>query len=170
MPDGDIPNFDDWTPPPKPRISRPLDLISKYESGDANIPNYRFDKGHTAQGYYQITNTNWRNIGPQVGVDLNQHPSAMSAPRDVQAKVAGEMYRRRGFADWAPFNPRLAAAIQRGESGEPQQPAKIPDFDTWSQQPATPPPARTLRPMRRQSAPKQPVSRFAGAQVGGEVT
>lgn len=107
------------TPPKPPSASDDSDsalaLISKYESGDRNVPNYRFDPGHTAQGYYQITNTNWRSYGPRAGVDLKQHPSAMAAPREVQASVAKLMHKEQGFAPWAPFNPRLKAALGRGE-------------------------------------------------------
>lgn len=178
----------------KPRTKQPLDLISQYESSDANVPNYRFDPGHTAQGYYQITNTNWRKIGPQVGVDLKQHPSAMAAPREVQAKVAGEMFRRRGFADWAPFNPRLAAAIKRGEAG-PQEPAPDDEYSKLiretTAQPEIQSGAQGIRTRRRAQAnvqasvnlpqsrvgiqaglnlpqPKGQPRAMKGAQVGGE--
>src|SRR5262249_24807468 len=61
---------------------------------------------------------------------LKKYPSAMAAPKETQARVAGEMFKRRGFADWAPFNPRLRADINRGEAG-PQDQQAIPDFDTW---------------------------------------
>jgi hypothetical protein len=36
----------------------------------------------------------------------------MSAPHDVQKQAAMALIRRRGTADWAPFNPRLAAALR----------------------------------------------------------
>lgn len=95
--------------------SAALALIEKYESAGRNVMNFIGDARHTAQGYWQITNTNWKKIAPTLGIDTNQYPNAMSAPRDVQAKVAQYMYNKGGFSDWAPYNPRLAAAIRAGE-------------------------------------------------------
>src|SRR5690242_18386310 len=98
MPDNDLDAYLDPVPKPRrtPRADidpeSALNLIAKYESGDQNIRNYRYDPGHTAQGHYQITNTNWRNLGPKAGVDLSQYPSAMAAPKETQAKVARLMY------------------------------------------------------------------------------
>lgn len=90
-----------------------LSLISKYESANQNIPNYRYDPTHTAQGYYQITNTNWNNYAPQLGIDLAQYPTAMSAPQDVQAQVATYLLTQTpgGISNWANFNPNLNAAL-----------------------------------------------------------
>lgn len=105
---------------PLPSGDSALSLIAKYESGDRNVPNYRYDSGHTAQGYYQLTNTNWRSYGPRAGVNLKQYPNAMAAPKEVQASVAKLMHRERGFADWAPFNPALRAGLRRGELGDVQ--------------------------------------------------
>lgn len=96
-------------------ISEALALIEKYESGGRNIPNYINDPLHTASGYYQITNTNWHNFAGLAGINLAKYPTAMSAPKQLQAKVAAIMYERRGFLDWSPFNARLRAAIARGE-------------------------------------------------------
>ena len=86
-------------------------LIAGTESNDRNVPNYRYDAGHTASGHYQITDTNWRAYGPRVGVDVSQYPTAMSAPKGIQEAVAKLMYQEQGFAPWAPYNPKLAAAI-----------------------------------------------------------
>lgn len=147
---------------PPDRSDAALRLISKYESGDRNVPNFRYDPGHTAGGYYQITNTNWRNYGPRVGIDLKQHPNAMAAPQDVQARVAKLMHKERGFADWAPFNPGLAAALKRGEldtiDQQPQRPTKpLSDEEAYQQAtagaPAEPrtaaaPPVRATRQPR----------------------
>jgi hypothetical protein len=90
-----------------------LDLIKKHESAGRNVPNYRFDPGHTAQGYYQITNTNWNNIAPQVGVDVSKYPNAMAAPEDTQRKVAEHLLTKTpaGIKNWTDFNPQLSAAI-----------------------------------------------------------
>lgn len=94
-------------PIPAPPRDPLLDLIVRDESGNRNVPNYRFDPGHTAQGYAQITDTNWRHYAPLVGIDLNQYPHAMAAPRDVQLRVAERMKQEQGLAPWLPYNPQL---------------------------------------------------------------
>jgi hypothetical protein len=92
-----------------------LGLISQYESGNKNVMNYIGDSTHTAQGYFQLTNTNWKNLAPGLGVDLSQYPNAMSAPYDVQAKVAGQLLNGpqagAGIQNWANFNPSLNSAL-----------------------------------------------------------
>jgi hypothetical protein len=89
-----------------------LNLIQQYENASGqNVPNYRYDRTHTAQGYFQITNSTWRDIAGSAGVDLGQYPNAMSAPYDVQRQAAAALYQQRGFAPWANYNPRLAQAI-----------------------------------------------------------
>jgi hypothetical protein len=80
-------------------------LISLYESGNRNIPNYRYDATHTAGGYYQITDTTWREIAPLVGA--GQYPNAMSAPYDVQTRVAIELRKRRGLQPWSTNKPLM---------------------------------------------------------------
>lgn len=92
-----------------------LDLIQQYESPGGNVRNFRFDATHTAQGYYQITNTNWRNIAPHLGIDLRQYPSAMAAPKAVQAQVANYLLTRTpgGIGNWSHYNPRLAVALRQ---------------------------------------------------------
>ena len=104
--------------------NRTLDLIEKYESGGRNIMQgvvppgggYNPSVGRvtgpsTAQGYYQITNSTWRDTAPQAGVDLQQYPTAMSAPKEVQKAVAQELLDTRGTSPWAPYNPTLRAAL-----------------------------------------------------------
>lgn len=90
-----------------------LDLISQYESNNRNVPNYKFGPGFTAQGYYQITNTNWQNIAPVLGIDTSIYPNAMSAPQDVQAQVASYLLTQTpgGISNWSNYNPRLASAL-----------------------------------------------------------
>lgn len=108
---------------------RALDLIEQYESDGRNIHQglvgpkggYNPSTGtvtgpSSAQGYYQITNSTWKAYAPGAGVDLSKYPNAMSAPRDVQRTVAGSIYDKRGFADWAPYNAALRGAIA-GEGG-----------------------------------------------------
>lgn len=106
-----------------------LDTIEKYESGGRNIHQRLVDpRVSSAQGFYQITNTTWRGAAPAAGVDLAQYPNAMSAPKEVQARVATELIRRdraagrSGFSDWAPFNPALAAALRSGENRTSRSP------------------------------------------------
>lgn len=89
----------------------PLSTIEKYESGGRNVPNYRYDSTHTAQGYWQITNSTWRDVAPRVGVDLSVYPTAMDAPKEVQRAVAGRLFSERGYQPWAPYNPALAKAV-----------------------------------------------------------
>lgn len=90
-----------------------LDLISQYESGNRNIPNYKYGPGFTAQGYYQITNTNWQNVAPLLGIDTSVYPNAMAAPQDVQAQVANYLLTQTpaGISNWSNYNPRLASAL-----------------------------------------------------------
>lgn len=92
-----------------------LNLISQYESGNQNIVNYKYASNpqkYSAQGYYQITNTNWTNIAPLLGIDLTQYPTAMSAPQDVQAQVATYLLTQTpgGISNWG-VNPQLMAAL-----------------------------------------------------------
>ena len=90
-----------------------LNLISQYESGNQNIPNYQYGPGSTAQGYYQITNTNWLAIAPQLGIDTSVYPNAMSAPQSVQAQVATYLLTQTpaGVSNWTSYNGNLAAAL-----------------------------------------------------------
>lgn len=107
----------------------PLDLIAKYESGGRNIMQQAVPAGggynpsvgrvtgpSTAQGPWQITNTTWRETAPKAGVDVAAYPTAMSAPVEVQRLVAKTLFEEQGFKPWAPYNPRLAAAIKNGEA------------------------------------------------------
>lgn len=92
-----------------------LSLISQYESGNQNIVNYKYatnPKKYSAQGYYQITNSNWNNIAPQLGIDLTQYPTAMSAPQNVQAQVATYLLTQTpgGISNWS-VNPQLMSAL-----------------------------------------------------------
>lgn len=108
-----------------------LDLIRKFESSGQNVPNYEFGPGKTAQGFYQITNTNWKDYGPAVGVDLKQYPNAMAAPEDVQRKVANHLLTQtpKGIRNWTDDNPQLKAAL--GDSKMPQE-QQQPDYGSMS--------------------------------------
>jgi hypothetical protein len=89
----------------------PLDLVAQDESGHRNIPNYRYDATHTAAGYWQITDTNWRHYAPLVDIDLAKWPNALSAPEQLQGQVAGIMRAQRGCLPWVPYNARLRADL-----------------------------------------------------------
>lgn len=104
----------------------PLTAIKKYESGGKNVPNYMFGPGYTAQGYFQITNSTWRDIAPKVGIDLKQYPNAMSAPYSVQESAAAALYNTRGFQPWAPHNPALRTYIaENGGAGAFVRPGQL---------------------------------------------
>jgi hypothetical protein len=100
-------------------------LIQQYESGGRNIPNFAFkahgtpgDPARTAFGPWQITDENWREYAPQVGIDLKRYPTTRSTvsagddqSRRLQERVARRLYEEKGWAPWVPFNPQLAAAV-----------------------------------------------------------
>jgi hypothetical protein len=72
-------------------------------------------KGYTAQGYYQMLNTNWRRLAPGLGITT---PNAMASTKEEQTQVALALMRERpgaGVGHWANFNPSLKAALARGE-------------------------------------------------------
>lgn len=106
-------------------VERFLDLARHHESGGRNVmqgvapPGGGFNPSvgrvtgpSTAQGYYQITNTTWRNFAPQAGVDLAVYPTAMSAPPEVQRHVARTIATTDGVQHWTDFNPRLRLAVE----------------------------------------------------------
>jgi hypothetical protein len=81
------------TTTPGVTLNSPMDLVAQVESGNRNIPQAIHDKntdrGTPAGGYFQIIDPTWQRYAGAAGVDAKQYPNAMSAPRDVQAKVAG---------------------------------------------------------------------------------
>lgn len=87
-------------------------LVAMDESGNRNIPNFRFDARHTAGGHWQITDENWRRFAPAVGIDLNKWPNALSAPEQLQGQVAGKMWAVLRYLPWAPYNPRLRRDLE----------------------------------------------------------
>jgi hypothetical protein len=99
-----------------------LGLILEHESKNQNVMNYvgkgqgispTQAKGYTAQGYYQILNSNWASIAPGLGIKA---PNAMAATKEEQTKVALALLRnRKGIGNWANYNPALRAALQRGD-------------------------------------------------------
>lgn len=108
---GGLPNVDNMTPAER----NFLGLVLKYESGNRNIPNYINDRTHTAQGYFQLTNTNWRNLAPKLGITA---PDAMHATKEEQTRVALALLRQSGQGNWVNFNPSLRQAVARGETAQ----------------------------------------------------
>jgi hypothetical protein len=120
--DGSIPGVPDSVPMTADERNM-LGLIQKYESHGQNTMNYvgkkqglspLAAKGYTAQGYYQILNSNWRRLAPGLGITA---PNAMAGTLEEQTRVTLSLLRDSGGKpkDWAPFNPSLRAAIARGE-------------------------------------------------------
>ncbi|NDB59785.1 hypothetical protein EB001_15255, partial [bacterium] len=103
-----VPNIDNMTPQER----NFLGLVLRYESGNRNVPNYINDRTHTAQGYYQLTNTNWRNLAPKLGITAS---SAMEATKEEQTRVALALLRQSGQGNWTNYNPALRDAVSRGE-------------------------------------------------------
>lgn len=92
-----------------------LDLIMKYESAGRNVMNYINDKTHTAGGYFQITNSTWRNFAP--AEVQAKYSSAISAPYNVQRAVAERILESPGgIHHWSNYNPKLAAALGGNET------------------------------------------------------
>ncbi len=99
-----------------------LGLVRQYESmGGQNVMNYvgkgqgldpTTPKGYTAQGYYQLLNTNWRRLAPALGITV---PNAMAASDYDQTRVALALDRESGHGNWTNTNPALAAAVRRGD-------------------------------------------------------
>lgn len=70
------------------------------------------DKGYTAQGYYQMLNSNWRRLAPKLGIKAR---NAMAASLEDQTKVALALLRESGQRNWTGFNPRLRRAVMMGD-------------------------------------------------------
>ena len=81
------------SPTPGVTLNSPMDLVAQVESGNRNIPqaihDVNTDRGTPAGGYFQIIDPTWQRYAGAAGVNVKQYPNAMSAPRDVQAAVAG---------------------------------------------------------------------------------
>lgn len=80
------------TPTPGTTLNSPMDLVANLESGNRNIAQQIHDKntdaGTPAGGFFQIIDPTWQRYAGAAGVDLKAYPTAMSAPRNIQAQVA----------------------------------------------------------------------------------
>lgn len=93
------------------REKRMLELISKMESDYRNVPNFMYNPKHTAQGIFQITNSNWHVIAPSLGITAK---SAMEASYKDQARVALVLLRnKKGRRNWTDDNPDLRIAFEK---------------------------------------------------------
>jgi hypothetical protein len=117
-----------------------LGLILKYESKDRNVMNYagraqginpEAPKGYTAQGYYQVLNSNWARLAP--GLGIAEH-NAMAASKEDQTRVALALLRESGVGNWANYNPALRSALARGEIAGADQGQPRPDGGVARQQ------------------------------------
>lgn len=118
-----------------------LGLILKYESRGKNVMNYMgraqgldpsTAKGYTAQGFYQMLNSNWRRLAPKLGIKTR---NAMASSLEDQTKVALALMRESGIGNWANFNPSLKRALLRGEQA-----------GKWAEKVPVPSAANTNRP------------------------
>ncbi len=123
---GNLPAVPD-TVPMTPDERNTLGLIMKHESAGRNVMNHEglkrgldpnTAKGYTAQGYYQLLNTNWRRLAPRLGIKTT---NAMSSSLEDQTRVALALLRENpnapggGVQNWTNYNPTLRAAIARGD-------------------------------------------------------
>lgn len=130
-------------------VAATLSLIRRYETGGgtdpagANVYNYKYSsnpKLYSASGYYQITNTLWKEKAPAAGVDLGQYPTAISAPYEVQTSVAQSIVQQPGgIGNWTCCNPRLVSALASANGGivpSQAQPDLQDTLGDWSARPA----------------------------------
>lgn len=97
-------------------------LIAQDESNFRNGPNYRYDPTHTAGGYFQQTNTNWRKYGNPA------YPNAMAAPFEEQLAAERRQRAAEGLGPWANFNPKLSRDLATLGPQAPAAPAGFPQF------------------------------------------
>jgi N-acetyl-anhydromuramyl-L-alanine amidase AmpD len=94
------------TPTPGAQFRSPFDVVTGVESSGQNVNQQIKDKnydpttgrGNPARGYFQIIDPTWREFAAKAGVDISKYPTALDAPKDVQAQVAGVI----PIARWGP--------------------------------------------------------------------
>jgi hypothetical protein len=102
-------------------------LIVQDESGGHNVPNFRYDKHHTAGGKCQMTNETWRRIAPTIDIDLEKFPNAGSASEFQQNQACWKLLATDGVWPWTCCNkqlrdhlnqrPQLVVNQQKGTAG-----------------------------------------------------
>lgn len=107
----------------RPRNPNLLAAIEHFESGGRNVLNYRYNEDpnyYTASGHYQITNSTWKDGAKMAGVDTDKYPTAISAPYEVQTKVADALLDKYGTKPWemnAPLMSYLGHPVQQQARG-----------------------------------------------------
>lgn len=95
--------------------SDPLSLIAHFESGGRNIPQQAVPQSvSSASGPWQMLDSTFHEAANKAGIDVSQYRKAMDAPIETQKAVAQALFNQQGYRPWAPYNPRLAAAIGAG--------------------------------------------------------
>lgn len=107
-------------------IERFLDLTKQEESGGRNIeqgivpPGGGFNPSvgrvtgpSTASGFYQITDTTWREFRGGVP-EAGRYARAIDAPEPVQRAVARHIATTSGVQHWTDYNKALRAAVVQG--------------------------------------------------------
>jgi hypothetical protein len=119
------------------------------ESGGQNVTN----QAEGAEGFYQITGPTWQDFAPRAGVDLKQYPSALSAPYEVQSKVADAIPMGR----WGPRTQKILAA--KYGVLDPRQPmgAFAQRFGPGPGSPGAPMPTVPNQPVPQAVVPQAPV-------------
>lgn len=90
----------------------PLGIIEHFESAGRNVMNFINDARHTASGFFQITNSTWRQFAGQVA-GAGQYAAAILAPYSIQRAVAQAIYNAQGFGPWENYNPRLHSYLSQ---------------------------------------------------------
>lgn len=123
----DVPSVEGMTP----EQAHQLALAEHYESAGRNINNYMYDETgrnsrdnlpHTAGGYLQITDQNWRKYAPGLGIPVTKQAGismARLASREDQYRVGLAILNDQGIGAWSKYNPRLAAALAGGQEVVP---------------------------------------------------
>ena len=78
-------------------------LIVQDESGGQNIPNYRYDRHHTAGGKGQITDETWLRVAPTLDIDVSKFTKAGMASEFDQDRVRWKLLATEGVWPWACF-------------------------------------------------------------------
>src|SRR5215471_2838083 len=108
----------DFLAQPNPRFDAFWAKMTPRESGGKDVPNFRYDPTHTASGPAQITDTNWKDWAPRLGIDIKRFPTAMSAKPEWQKAVTKLGWMMYGETPWdAAHGGSLPVTGQGGSQG-----------------------------------------------------
>jgi len=158
-----------------------LDALAQIESQNKNIfstvdKDYPGQPGSRSQGYFQIDTPTWQQFAAKAGIDVTKYPTAMNAPREVQAQVAGliplsrfggrtqrMLQEQYGHLDTSQTIGQLGTTLNAagGPSEGPTTPAGGPPAT-----PATPPPGTAL-PGFQPGSPANTMAQNALKSLGG---